>query len=110
MALASGVNTRLPKSATAMLCPAVTGVPLKVSDPAVGKVVMNTAINALADESAASAKPKSAAEKVRLPSSVTVSVLLVPVGASLTGLRLKLTLSLSESTPSLVVMVSVTLP
>ena len=71
-----------------MMSPAPTGTPVSVSVPAVGSVVMITASNAFAPavdpESPGSVKPKSAAASARVPSSVSVTVLFVPAGASLT--------------------------
>ena len=72
--------------------------------PAVGRVLMMTAFRSLAGLSVASAKPKSAAEKVLLPSSGRVIVALVPVGASLTGVTLIVSVaSTLVSMPPLVV-------
>ena len=51
--------------------------------PALGSLLMLTASSVLL--SLVSLKPKSVAAKVLLPSSSTVRVLLVPLGASLTG-------------------------
>ena len=62
--------------------PAVTATPLLVSVPAPGSVVILTAASVLPSMSL---KPKSAAVSTRAVSSSAVIVLLVPDGASLTG-------------------------
>ena len=108
--MAAGAYTRLPKLATGMFWLRVTGAPPSVSVPTVGRVVMITALRLLAGVSIASAKPKSAAVRVRLPSSSTVMVVLTAVGASLTVCTVISTLSLSLNVPSLLVMVSWALP
>src|SRR5207237_1148249 len=88
LALAAGVNTSLPAvmSATLMNWPALTATPLSVSvpDPALGSVVIFTASRLLAGLSFGSLKPKSATVNVCAPSSLTVTVLLAPDGASFT--------------------------
>ena len=63
-------------------------MPLNFKVPALGSVVMMTALNALAGLSEASANPKSDAANVLLLSSSMVNVLFVPVGASLTAVTL----------------------
>ena len=84
--------------------------PLKHSSPLAGNVLILTAAKMLAGLSFASAKPKSAAVKVLVPSSDTVTVASKPVGASLTGASLTgVTLTVmvlalgSRSTPPLAV-------
>ena len=89
LALAAGVYTKLAMLAKLMLWPAVTGTPLRVKLPLAGKVVMLTAWKLLAGLSFGSVKPKSAALKLRAVSSKVVSVALVPAGASLTAVTLK---------------------
>ena len=66
MALATGVKTSRPRlmSATVMVWPALTAAPLLVRAPAPGRVLMRTALSALAGLSVASVKPKFAATKV----------------------------------------------
>ena len=59
-------------------------MPLSNKLPAVGSVVMMTALKLLAGLSALSANPKSDAANVLLPSSIKVMLELVAVGASLT--------------------------
>ena len=86
--MAAGAYTKLPKLATGIDWLSVTSTPLSLRVPATGSEVMMMALRVLAGESDASAKPKSAAAKVLLPSSSTVIVLLAAVGASLTGVTL----------------------
>ena len=70
--------------------------------PALGSVLMRTACRLLAGLSLASLKPKSAAEKVLLPSSSTVSVALWPAGASLTCVTVMVVApTLESAAPSL---------
>ena len=64
---------------------------------------MMTACRLLAGLSLASAKPKSVAEKVLLPSSGRVIVALVPVGASLTAATLTVTVAVSVTPPEVTV-------
>ena len=86
-------------------CPTVTATPDSASVPAPGKVVTLTFNNALAPPAPAaspgSVKPKSAAAKVYTASSSTVTVLLVPTGASLTAVTLTVIVraEVSRSTP-----------
>ena len=72
-------------SAALMHWPAVTATPDRVRLPAPGKVVMVTALSALAGLSLGSVKPKSAVTKVYAVFSLVVTVLLVPAGASFTA-------------------------
>ena len=71
-----------------MLWLTVTLVPFNFKVPAAGSVVMMTACKVLGVLSLASAKPKSAAANVLLPSSDIVIVESVPVGASFTDVTL----------------------
>src|SRR3984893_15423584 len=92
LALLAGVNFRSPALMSAMLmnCPAVTATPPSVSVPEaeVGIVVISTAAKLLAGLSLGSVKPKLAAAKVKAVSSLVVTVLLVPAGASFTEVTL----------------------
>ncbi len=71
-----------------MLWLAVTGDVPNFKVPDAGNAVMMTALKLLGELSLASAKPKSAAANVLVPSSRTVMVALVPVGASFTAVTL----------------------
>ena len=95
LALAAGVYTKLPMLAKLMLWPAVTATPLKVRLPLPGKVVMVTAAKLLAGLSFGSLKPKSAAVKARPVSSSVVRVALVPAGASLTAVTVRIKVAVS---------------
>ena len=92
-----------------MLWLAVTSAPLSLSVPAVGKLLMINALKML--PSSVSLNPKSLAAKVLLPSSSTVIVASVPLGASLTAVMLVvIVLMLAEIAvvPPLVLVVTVT--
>src|SRR5437588_673252 len=84
-------------SATDTNWPAVTATALLVNEPAPGVVVISTAARALGGVSLGSLKPNSAALKVWVASSSTVTVLSAPAGASLTGLTVRVTAALAES-------------
>ena len=62
---AAGVNRSSPplRSATGIICPAVTATPLSLSAPAAGSVLIFTANSVLDGESLGSVNPKSAAAK-----------------------------------------------
>ena len=87
LASAAGLNTSRPASIapTVTNCPAVIAVPLSVSVPAPGSVVIRTAWSWLAGLSWGSVKPKSARTNVYGASSNVVTVVGVPTGASLTA-------------------------
>ena len=68
--------------AAGITCPTVTAVPFKVRVPAPGKDAMMTDCSVLAGVSLGSVKPKSAALKVCVASSLRVMVLSAPAGAS----------------------------
>ncbi len=91
--------------ATEMLCPAVTATPLRRSVPAVAMLVIVTAERLLTGASFGSVKPKLAAVKVNVAPSVTVTVLSVPAGASLTEVTSMVMVfaDWSRSTPPLAV-------
>ncbi len=78
LVLAAGVNTRLPMLAKGTTVAAVTAVPLNVSVPAEGALTV-TEVKVLLS---ASVNPKSAAVKVRLPSSRRVIVASAPAGGA----------------------------
>ena len=61
--VSGGVNTRLPAARSAALTnwPAITATPDKARPPAVGRVVISTAVKTSGGESLGSVKPKSAA-------------------------------------------------
>jgi fatty acid desaturase len=86
-------------------CPAVTATPFSVSVPAVGSVVIFTFRSASAGESFGSVKPKLAALKTYAVSSLVVTVLFVPTGASFTDATLIVIVRevVSVSTPPLAV-------
>ena len=77
--------------------PTVTATPLSSKVPAPGKAEITTACSALAGVSLASLKPKSAVVSATLVSSLVVSVLSAPEGASLTDVTL--TSTLAEAVP-----------
>ena len=68
------------------VCPVMTEAPLSCRLPWVGRVVILTALSALAGLSLGSEKPKLSGVRVRAVSSTVVSVALVPAGASATAL------------------------
>ena len=74
--------------ATLTLWPALTATPLRVSAPAPNSVVIVTACSVFGGLSLRSVKPKSAAVKTCGVSSLMVIVVLVPTGASFTGVML----------------------
>ena len=75
-------------SATVISVPAAKPAPESVRLPAPGSVVMMTDASAFAGVSFGSVQPKPAAVKVYCVSSIPVTVLFVPAGASLTAVRL----------------------
>ncbi|CAM5184138.1 hypothetical protein CDEF62S_04814 [Castellaniella defragrans] len=93
----AGVNTSLPasRSATLTLWPAVTATPFSVNAPAVGNVVIATALKA--SPSAGSLNPKSAVVKVCEVSSSIVKLLSVPCGASFTGFTVTVAVAVSAT-------------
>src|SRR5438876_110009 len=107
LASAAGLNTSRPASIapTVTNCPAVIAVPLSVSVPAPGSVVIRTAWRWLAGLSCGSVKPKSARTNVYGVSSNVVTVVGVPTGASLTAVTLTVSKRGvgSRSTPSFAV-------
>ncbi len=83
-------------------CPAATAAPESVRLPAPGRVVTLTLDSALAGASFGSVKPKSATLKVYAVSSLVVTVLLVPTGASLIAVPVIALLPVNAgATPSL---------
>src|SRR5437764_631814 len=75
-------------SATETKSPAFTATLLRVSEPAAGVVVISTAAKVLAGLSWRSLKEYSGVVNVCAPSSLTVTVLLAPDGASFTPVTL----------------------
>src|SRR5437764_1201675 len=75
-------------SASDTNCPAVTASPLRSEERRVGKDGICTGRRALAGTTPGSLNPKSPAVNVYEPSSSTVTVWLVPCGASLTHVTL----------------------
>ena len=101
------MNTRLPAVmlAAGISAPAVTPTPESVRLPAAGSVVITTDWSALAGVSVGSVKPKIGGRQARAASSSVVTVVLVPAGASLTAVTLRVTVFAlgSRSTPPLAV-------
>ena len=84
--MAAGVKTRPALPATRLLAaitaPAFTATPLRLRLPALGRLLISTALRLL--PSWGSEKPKSAASRVRGASSLIVRLEEVALGASLT--------------------------
>src|SRR5438128_1492594 len=75
---------------------ATTAAPLKVSVPCAGKLLILTASRLFVGVSFGSVKPKAAALKTYGVSSLVVTVLLNPIGASLTAVTVILLLAVAE--------------
>src|SRR5688572_29544328 len=90
LALGAGTNFRLPAviDAAEITWLSDTPVPLSSNDPAVSSDEMTTDANASGGESFGSLYPKSASTKVCDASSLIVTVLSAPDGASFTDVTL----------------------
>src|SRR5436305_998209 len=75
---------------------AVTAAPLSVREPWTGRVLTFTASRLFAGVSLGSVKPKAAALKTYGVSSLVVTVLFAPIGASLTAVTVILLLAVAE--------------
>ena len=95
-----GVNTRRVMSADSISWPTVTATPFKRKVPLAGNVVRITDCMLLAGTSRLSEKPKSAELKVHCVDSAIVTVLLVPVGASLTAVMVRARFAVEVAVPS----------